>query len=64
MQKKYFCVQKKQAITSELSEFLLRDYLRHKPKCSTFRTERKKRPLRRGAALDFPKKRFPAKAKA
>jgi hypothetical protein len=30
--KKYFCVQKNQAITSELSEILFPDLLRHKTK--------------------------------
>jgi hypothetical protein len=61
MQKKYFCVQKNEAITSELSGFY----------CATIfgisqnvppSAPREKR-LSVGAALDFLKKRFPAKAK-
>jgi len=64
MQKKYFCVQKKQAITSELSEFYCATIFGISQNVPPSAPREKSGPLRRGAALDFPKKRFPAKAKA
>jgi len=64
MQKKYFCVQKNEAITSELSEFYCATIFGISQNVPPSAPREKSGPLRRGAALDFPKKRFPAKAKA